>query len=209
MRADPAERFAERCGGVLPNGCRAWVGQVNNEGYGVFYLGLGSDGRRRHIGAHRVAWFLATGRWPSDGLLLDHQCHNLDPTCAGGRTCLHRQCVEFTHLREVTNHVNVAAGASGRPWAVTPAADLPPILNHSGHGSETHCSYGHPFNEANTYLSPRRRMRLCRVCHREKERLRRTAVREGRPVGFIFDFSAGVWTDELAARDPFDLFNGR
>ena len=40
--------------------------------------------------------------------------------------------------------------------------------------SKTHCVKGHPYDEANTYISPRG-WRECRACQREKMRRRRAA----------------------------------
>ena len=55
--------------------------------------------------------------------------------------CRNRSCVEVTHLEPVAHQTNMKRGR----W-----------------GAKTHCSHGHPFDEANTYWYRGRRM--CRAC---------------------------------------------
>lgn len=70
------------------NECHVWLKARNNRGYGVVW----HDGKLRL--AHRVAWLLGTGKWPTEGLVLDHLCNN-------------KACVNLAHLQEVPNHVNL------------------------------------------------------------------------------------------------------
>ena len=69
-------------------GCRIWVGSTNNRGYGLMYM----DGRPRL--AHRVAFYLANGRWPAEGLVVDHKCGV-------------KACVNPLHLQEMSNWENL------------------------------------------------------------------------------------------------------
>jgi hypothetical protein len=55
--------------------------------------------------AHRLSWTMANGPIP-DGMTLDHVCHTLDLSCAGGDECLHRRCINPDHLEPVTQSVN-------------------------------------------------------------------------------------------------------
>jgi hypothetical protein len=73
---------------VDPSGCHIWTKALNSRGYGNTWF---QD--RMHL-AHRVAWFHAHGRWPTDGLVLDHICNT-------------RACVNPAHLRELTNGANI------------------------------------------------------------------------------------------------------
>lgn len=74
---------------VDPNtGCHEWQKARNSRGYGVVW----HDGRLRL--AHRVSFFLAHGRWPAAGLVVDHICNN-------------KGCVNAAHLRELTNSQNL------------------------------------------------------------------------------------------------------
>lgn len=34
----------------------------------------------------------------------------------------------------------------------------------NGHALQTHCQNGHPFDESNTYISPKARKRTCKIC---------------------------------------------
>lgn len=88
--------------------CHIWTGMKNDRGYGMLRVG-GRDGRAEK--AHRVAFFLANGRWPEPYAL--HRCDN-------------RACVRIEHLFEGTQTDNMAdMRAKGRAapmpdrWALT------------------------------------------------------------------------------------------
>lgn len=85
-----------------PNGCIYFTGWINTGGYGV----VKREGRDQR--AHRAAYELFVGPIP-EGLVVDHECHNRDWSCLGGKTCLHRRCVNFEHLHPKTHHENMAA----------------------------------------------------------------------------------------------------
>lgn len=57
------------------DGCWRWLGAVNNKGYGVLRRS------QKNYLAHRFAWFVEHGAWPS-GLLM-HACDN--PRCVNPR----------------------------------------------------------------------------------------------------------------------------
>lgn len=92
--------------------------------------------------AHRVAFEALVGQ-VDDGLVIDHLCRV-------------RRCVNPAHMEAVTNVENVMRGMS------------PPAMN----AAATHCKYGHPFDDENTYTAPDGR-RKCRTCCRDKARNRR------------------------------------
>lgn len=56
-------------------GCWLWLAGRNAAGYGK--IGAGSGGS--HLYAHRVAWFLASGHWPTSEEVVAHVCNN--PPC--------------------------------------------------------------------------------------------------------------------------------
>jgi len=68
--------------------CWIWTGTTDRHGYGS--IGLGRRGMGM-VGAHRAAWFLETGAWPSPCAL--HKCDN-------------PACVRFSHLFEGDQKVN-------------------------------------------------------------------------------------------------------
>lgn len=84
--ADP-ERFFSRVATANVNGCCLWLGRPTSGGYGILFF----DGQYRR--AHIVAFFLATGRWPS--LFVLHSCDV-------------RACVSPDHLREGSHQENMA-----------------------------------------------------------------------------------------------------
>lgn len=79
------ERLARRTRRT-ERGCLEWTGKVNHQGYGILEI------RGRPTRAHRAAWFVAHGVWPTKPLL--HSCDN-------------PRCVEIAHLREGTQAENI------------------------------------------------------------------------------------------------------
>lgn len=63
--------------------------------------------------------------------------------------CRNTICVNPSHIEPVTHKENT------RRW---------------GHGAETHCPRGHPYNEKNTYRD-KRGTRNCRHCNRDRARM--------------------------------------
>lgn len=126
---------------VLADGCWMWRGSRSPQGYGLH------SSNKRVGRAHRFAYELMVGPI-SDGLTLDHTCHDRSE-CDGGTGCPHRACVNPAHLEPVTLAANVRRASAG----------------------VTHCPKGHPYDEANTYRPPGRpSSRRCRICGREKMR---------------------------------------
>lgn len=156
---------------VLPSGCWEFTGYVEPNGYGQ----LG-----RNISAHRLAWEVAHGAPVPAGLVVDHQCHNLDPDCRADSACAHRRCVNPDHLEAVPNRVNLIRG---KGFAGINAA-------------VESCPAGHLYDETNTYYRPDRIGRQCRICryeagrrsaegHREQNRLRAQEYRrQANPLSF-------------------------
>lgn len=83
------------------DGCWEWAGARDSHGYGAFTVD------NKMYGAHRWIFERTNGPVP-DGLMVDHMCHNQDPTCAGGKNCAHRRCVNPDHLTLATNRENQA-----------------------------------------------------------------------------------------------------
>ena len=147
-----AERLWSKVDKSAPGGCWRWTGATIN-GYGVLRV----DDRNVYVTG--LAYELLAGPIPK-GLEPDHQCHNQDETCRGGKTCEHRRCVKVVadehgpaHIEAVTHVVN-----NGRSRSLT--AEL---------ARRTHCKRGHPFSPENTHRTPQG-ARRCRTCNRERQR---------------------------------------
>lgn len=129
---------------ILPNGCWEWTGKPRPDGYA-------SAGPRPGQLVHRISFCLFYG-WMPRHHDVDHVCHNLDPTCQGGRSCRHRRCVNPFHLRATTRRSNLAA---------------------AGVIDKTVCSNGHDMIGENVVLeriSSGYTARRCRECKRAKNR---------------------------------------
>ena len=89
-------------------GCWTWTGRLDRYGYGTLSY------RSQTCRAHRLAYQFVVGPIPA-GLTLDHLCHTLDRSCAGGPKCPHRACVNPAHLDPCTQWENVQRGFWGMP----------------------------------------------------------------------------------------------
>ena len=130
------ERLIEKVSHEPMSGCWLFTGGLDTDGYGMIGIGSMLDGSRTVTKTHRVAYAFLVGPIP-EGMTLDHKCRV-------------RCCVNPDHLEPVPQPVNVLRGES-------PSAK---------NARKTHCSHGHAFIEANTYITIRKgqRQRRCRTC---------------------------------------------
>ncbi|BBA98295.1 hypothetical protein RVR_10508 [Actinacidiphila reveromycinica] len=127
-----------------PTSCWEWTARRSEDGYGRYTFT--SEGQKKDVGAHRLAYVLSIGPI-GDGLTLDHRCRN-------------RGCVNPDHLEPVTRRVNVLRGDT---FASRQAA-------------QTHCASGHEFTPENTYVwNNHRYCRTCRRENRRRADAKRRA----------------------------------
>ena len=127
---------------VLANGCWEWIAYRNGSGYGVIGIGSITDGSRKSVLAHRLAYHTLVGPFPA-GLQSDHLCQ-------------FRACVNPAHVEPVTSRVNTLRGNSFS----------------ARHAKKTHCPQGHPYDKTNTSFDCNGKGRHCRICHRGRVRRR-------------------------------------
>lgn len=143
---DPLKRFVDGIE-IAENGCWHWKKCITTNGYGEFVPnGAGSKMR-----AHIWSYLFFIGEYDRS-LDLDHTCHN-QTDCKGGKSCMHRRCVNPMHLNPATRKENANNGNCGHYLS-----------------ERTHCKNGHEFTPDNTTHSNhgRRRCKKCRAIEFEK-----------------------------------------
>lgn len=113
----------------LKGPCHEWYYSKDENGYGRVSV------NRKMISVHKYIWERKFGPVPK-GLVIDHQCRN-------------RACCNISHLRVVTQQVNLTENVVGMSW--------------QKHAAKTHCKNGHEFTEQNTYWRTDK-WRTCRKC---------------------------------------------
>lgn len=134
------------------DGCWLWTGRGNPDNYGLYSM------KRKPHRVHILAWEESNGPVPP-GMVLDHVCHTNE--CLLRSQCPHRRCVRLDHLRVTTVKINILRGVG------------PTAIN----GAKVQCSYGHPYNDENTYWKPNGE-RDCRPCQRRRQASYTAAARQ-------------------------------
>ena len=129
--------------------CWLYQGHTTNSGHCQIMV----DRSQQYI--HRISAAIYLGY---DLLDLGHQINHRDDICSSPN------CWNPEHL-----------------YIGTKAENSQDKVN-SGYGvnqnvSKTHCPGGHEYNEVNTYITKIGK-RMCRVCHKERERVRQEKIRE-------------------------------
>ncbi len=110
-RGSLEERFFAKI--EIRGDCWIWQGFTNSKGYGRLLVNS-----RRTEQAHRVAWFIATGEWPTKGQLICHDCDT-------------PSCVQFGHLWP-GSHADNTADMMAKGRGVPPPPAVAYGENHPG-----------------------------------------------------------------------------
>lgn len=149
--------------------CWTWTGALSGTGYGEF-----RDDDGRLVGAHRWIAERVAGRDLGPDEHVDHLCHEPD-TCSLTVDDPHRRCCNPAHLTVTSPQRNNARSSS--PSARNARKDV--------------CDWGHLFDEANTYVHPKRGTRDCRACRKRRRQEHRARQQEAaRPPAEVVDLAA-------------------
>lgn len=165
------ERKIER---VTESGCWVWMGCCNSKGYGHCKGG-------RSILAHRVVYEMLAGEIP-DGLVLDHLCRvtscvnpsHLEPVTeaenSNRRVGAKTHCPSGHKYDSSNTYFDPCANSRRCRMCINQAKRL--RRNPNGKAERTHCERGHEYTADNT-RTKKNGSRVCRTCHRDRERLAR------------------------------------
>lgn len=194
MRPNPWEtlpaRFAAK---IAQNGdCWEWTGGKTANGYGHISIGQGVCRV-----AHRVSYELHVGPIP-DGFQIDHLCRNrgcvnpnhleavtpqenvLRSESPSALNATKKLCVRG-HLLDGENLRMDGAKRVCKECRRIRQLEARSLTKGSGPGSgsyqrgKTHCPQGHPYDEANTYVS-KQGNRACKTCQRQRNASKRRAA---------------------------------
>lgn len=134
--APPEERFWALVART-DDDTECWIWQGTLGGYRKLYGQWRCESIAMTRFAHRWAFFFTHGRWPAEGMEIDH-------------ACAVPMCVNPSHLDEVTHKQNM-----NRSW-------LAAIV---GQAEQTHCKRGHPLFGPNLKLVKTKSGGIRRRCH--------------------------------------------
>lgn len=112
------------------------------------YGHMGASPRWKTKKVHRISYELLIEPIPA-GLQIDHLCNN-------------PPCINPGHLEVVDARTNILRGNGSA----------------AQRARQTHCKRGHRFTQENTYITPSRENRICRIC--QKRYRRKRYLRESR-----------------------------
>lgn len=139
-RETSEERFNRSFTEGEPDECWHWTSKLDPNGYGVMSI------HGMNVAAHRYSWERVNGPIP-DGLVIDHLCHNADRACVAVAACMHRRCVNPTHLEPTTRGDNIKR-------------------SHLVHARKDECVHGHDLTDDAVVGWDVDGKRFCRPCAR-------------------------------------------
>lgn len=141
LSAEDIQRFFSYIDKKDLSQCWIWQKSLTKDGYGKFYIG------KERYPAHRISYYIHYGQPPVDRVL-DHICHDLKCTIQTNLTkelCLHRRCVNPTHL------VSTSFGENA---------------SRTNKFTQIYCNNRHLRTEENTRVNSNGSIR-CKTCEKE------------------------------------------
>ena len=136
---DVAE-FLDRVTPDIFDNCWTWEGAKVPEGYG--FIRRKKNDKPVNIFVHRLMYTIHNGEIPQ-GYVVDHMCHSENTDACEGGVCIHRACINPSHLQAITFKRNLELAKKWR-------GGVPPNSTRK-HRREKRgtCRKGHPWIEEN------------------------------------------------------------
>lgn len=150
-----------------PDGCWAWTGYKDRDGYGRFSI------NSKQVPTHRISWELHNKKKIPKGKLVCHSCDN--PSCVNPGhlwmgtyadnlldASIKGRLDESPILNGVEPHNKIDIDFDEEE--ILPKSKLRPMANKD----KTHCKNGHPLSGTNLIVT--HNGRNCRICQRKLKR---------------------------------------
>ena len=134
------DRLREKTFKEVSTGCWLWYGYVSKTGYGT----VGFETKYWRV--HRLSYKMLKS--------------SLDPTKVIDHLCKTRNCINPSHLEQVTQGENARRGDHTNKGTHPNTGKATGALNKA----KTHCPKNHPYKGTNLIISNRTGARSCRIC---------------------------------------------
>jgi hypothetical protein len=141
--------------------CWIWEGAKVSEGYG--FIKRKKNNKSITIFAHRLMYTIHNGEIPEE-YVVDHMCHSDNTEACEGGACVHRACINPSHLQAITFKMNLELAKKWR------GGIFPESSRKNRREKRGTCRKGHPWIEENMIIRKSGRVDCvtCRKTHNAK-----------------------------------------